>query len=121
MEMYYSVIDYNTWKVCNILLFLYTFIGIHMCKKKNDIRFTLFVIGTFFLSSIHRKDEKIFSDKLISLHINANERLSFISQYFDSNTKILLGHYDPKTNISKYCENHNLDYIKKGMNFYGKQ
>ena len=74
-----------------------------------------------FLSSIHRKDEKIFSDKLISLHINANERLSFISQYFDSNTKILLGHYDPKTDISKYCENHNLDYIKKGMNFYGKQ
>ena len=54
-EMFYPVMNYNPWLFSNLLLYIYIFLAIHLCNKKRDYRFTLFVIGTFFLSSLHKK------------------------------------------------------------------
>lgn len=55
IEMKPATIDFYFWKYCLFAIFILIIILNSNKKNKLDIRFILFIIGTFYLASIHTK------------------------------------------------------------------
>ena len=55
MEMIPSNIEYPVWFLSILLFLLYVYVAIYHRKKKVEIRYFLFLIGTFILALLHKK------------------------------------------------------------------